>query len=68
MSQLMWWAIFLVPTLVAVVWALWQAYPARPGDTFRSVAAHRRFVEALSRTQRSVHQQRDRQDHHPDRR
>ena len=62
MSQLMWWAIFLVPTLVAVVWALWQAYPAR------SVAAHRRFVEALSRTQRSVHQQRDRQDHHPDRR
>lgn len=48
MSELLWWAIFLVPTLLAVAWALWRSGPS--GDTFHSVAAHRRFVEALSRT------------------
>lgn len=53
MSQLLWWAIFVVPTLVALVWALWQAHPADPGDAFHSMAAHRRFVRALSQQRRA---------------
>ncbi|HEX5497074.1 MAG TPA: hypothetical protein VFX70_21130 [Mycobacteriales bacterium] len=50
MSQLLWWAIFLVPTAIAVVSVVWRSHPAPPGDTFHSVAAHHRFVDALSRT------------------
>jgi hypothetical protein len=52
MSQLVWWAIFLVPTLVAMAWAAQRA-ESGPGDAFDSVAAHNRFVEALSRGERS---------------
>lgn len=49
MTQLLWWAIFLVPTLVAMAWAVWRARPASRTDTFHSMAAHHRFVEALSK-------------------
>ena len=52
MWQLMWWTIFLVPTLAAVVWALWRRYPPGTRDAFDSIARHRRFVEALSQTER----------------
>lgn len=52
MSHLMWWAIFLVPTLIAIAWAVWRTNPG-PGDAFDSVAAHHRFVEALSRSERA---------------
>lgn len=52
MSQLMWWAIFLVPTLTAMAWVLWRSnQSSSPADTFDSVEAHHRFVEALSRTE-----------------
>lgn len=51
MSEMLWWAIFVLPTLTAVAWALWPARAARPGNTFRSVAAHRRFVQALSQNE-----------------
>ncbi|HEY9390899.1 MAG TPA: hypothetical protein VIR27_14185 [Mycobacteriales bacterium] len=52
MWQLTWWAIFLIPTLTAVVWALWRKYPGVSRDGFDSVARHRRFVRALSRAAR----------------
>ncbi|MCZ3385911.1 MAG: hypothetical protein LH630_02855 [Actinomycetia bacterium] len=43
-----WWLIPIVATLLAVVWVSWRARPRRPVDPHQSLAAHRRFTEALS--------------------
>lgn len=43
-----WWLIPIVATLLAVVWVTWRARPRRPVDPHHSLAAHRRFTEALS--------------------
>ena len=43
-----WWLIPIVATLLAVVWVSWRARPRRPVDPHESLAAHRRFTEALS--------------------
>jgi hypothetical protein len=43
-----WWLIPIVATFLAVVWVTWRARPRRPVDPHDSLAAHRRFTEALS--------------------
>ncbi len=43
-----WWLIPIVATLLAVMWVSWRARPRRPVDPHHSLAAHRRFTEALS--------------------
>lgn len=48
MEAMAWWLIPIVATLLAVVWVTWRARPRRPVDPHHSLAAHRRFTEALS--------------------
>jgi hypothetical protein len=43
-----WWLIPIVATLLAVAWVTWRARPPRRADAHESLAAHRRFTEALS--------------------
>lgn len=43
-----WWLIPIVATLLAVVWVTWRGRPRRRVDPHDSLAAHRRFTEALS--------------------
>ena len=43
-----WRLIPIVATLLAVVWVTWRARPRRRVDPHESLAAHRRFTEALS--------------------
>jgi hypothetical protein len=48
MEAMAWWLIPIVATLLAVAWVTWRARPRRPADPHQSLAAHRRFTEALS--------------------
>ena len=48
MEAMAWWLIPIVATLLAVVWVSWRARPRRRVDPHDSLAAHRRFTEALS--------------------
>ncbi len=48
MEAMAWWLIPIVATLLAVIWVTWRARPRRPVDPHHSLAAHRRFTEALS--------------------
>jgi hypothetical protein len=48
MEAMAWWLIPIVATLLAVAWVTWRARPRRPADAHESLAAHRRFTEALS--------------------
>jgi len=50
-QALAWWLIPIVATLLAVVWVTWANRPRRPADAHDSLAAHRRFTEALARTE-----------------
>jgi hypothetical protein len=43
-----WWLIPITATLLAVAWVTWTARPKRPADPHSTLAAHRRFTEALS--------------------
>lgn len=43
-----WWLIPIVATLLAVVWVTWRARPRRPADPHQTLAAHKRFTEALT--------------------
>jgi hypothetical protein len=43
-----WWLIPIVATLSAIAWVTWRARPRRPADPHDSLAAHRRFTEAMS--------------------
>jgi hypothetical protein len=48
MEAMAWWLIPIVATLLAVAWVTWRARPPRRADAHESLAAHRRFTEALS--------------------
>jgi hypothetical protein len=43
-----WWLIPITATLLAVLWVTWSARPRKPADPHQTLAAHRRFTEALS--------------------
>ena len=43
-----WWLIPIVATLLAVAWVTWTARPRRPADPHETLAAHKRFTEALT--------------------
>jgi hypothetical protein len=43
-----WWLIPITATLLAVAWVTWRARPKPPADPHETLAAHRRFTEALS--------------------
>jgi hypothetical protein len=45
-SVVVWWAIPLVATVLAVVWLSWRGRP-RPGDPHETVEQRRRFNEAM---------------------
>ncbi len=47
-AALAWWLIPIIATLFAVAWVTWRARPRRPADPHESLAAHRRFTEAMS--------------------
>lgn len=51
MSAIAWWAIPLVATLLAIVWASWSAR-SRPRSLHDSSQNYERFQAALSRTYR----------------
>jgi len=42
-----WWLIPIVATLLAVAWVTWRARPRRPADPHQTLAAHKRFTDAL---------------------
>ena len=48
MQAMAWWLIPISATLLAVAWVTWSARPKRPADPHHTLAAHRRFTEALS--------------------
>ena len=48
MQAMAWWLIPITATLLAVAWVTWSARPRRPADPHETLAAHRRFTEALS--------------------
>jgi hypothetical protein len=49
MQAMAWWAIPLIATALAVLWAVFAARPKGPADAEQTVAAHQAFREALSR-------------------
>jgi hypothetical protein len=48
MEAMAWWLIPITATLLAVVWVSWNSRPRRPADPHDTLAAHRRFTEALT--------------------
>ena len=44
------WLVPITATLLAIAWVTWSARPRRPADPHDTLAAHRRFTEALSPT------------------
>lgn len=48
MQAMAWWLIPIVATLLAVAWVTWTARPRRPADPHETLAAHKRFTEALT--------------------
>ena len=47
MQALAWWAIPIIATSVAIVWAIFAARPKGPADAHRTVAEHLEFRSAL---------------------
>lgn len=45
---MLWWLIPITATLLAVAWVTWNGRPRRPADPHHTLAAHRRFTEALA--------------------
>lgn len=56
MQAMVWWLIPITATLLAVAWVAWRARPKRPADPHETLAAHRRFTEALTPTERAAHE------------
>ena len=48
MEAMAWWLIPITATLLAVAWVTWNGRPRRPADPHDTLAAHRRFTEALA--------------------
>ena len=51
MQAVAWWLIPITATLLAVVWVTWINRPRKPADAHDSLAEHRRFTDALERTE-----------------
>lgn len=51
MEALAWWLIPITATLIAVAWVSWRGRPRRPADPHDTLAAHRRFTDALQRSE-----------------
>lgn len=51
MGPLVWLLIPIGATVLAIVWVTWTNRPRRPADAHDSLAAHRRFTEALQRSE-----------------
>ncbi|HEX5016335.1 MAG TPA: hypothetical protein VFX15_01980 [Actinomycetes bacterium] len=47
MQAMAWWLIPITATLLAVAWVTWTARPRKPADPHHTLAAHRRFTQAL---------------------
>jgi hypothetical protein len=47
MQALAWWAIPIIATTVAIIWAIFAARPKGPADAHRTVAEHLAFRSAL---------------------
>ena len=47
MQALAWWAIPIIATSIAIVWAIFAARPKGPADAHRTVAEHLEFRSAL---------------------
>lgn len=45
---MLWWLIPITATLLAVAWVSWNGRARRPADPHETLAAHRRFTEALA--------------------
>lgn len=48
MDAMLWWLIPITATLLAVAWVSWNGRTRRPADPHDTLAAHRRFTEALA--------------------
>lgn len=48
MEAMLWWLIPITATLLAVAWVAWAGRTRRPADPHQTLAAHRRFTEALA--------------------
>lgn len=48
MDAMLWWLIPITATLLAVAWVSWNGRARRPADPHETLAAHRRFTEALA--------------------
>lgn len=48
MDAMAWWLIPITATLLAVAWVSWNGRTRRPADPHETLAAHRRFTEALA--------------------
>ena len=53
MSVLVWLLPIVAATVLAAGWTAWAARPRKPLKMKDSMAAHRRFVDALARTRES---------------
>jgi len=53
MSVLVWLLPIVAATVLAAGWTAWAARPRKPLKMKDSMAAHRRFVDALARTRDS---------------
>jgi hypothetical protein len=51
MSALAWWLIPITATLLAIVWVTWINRPRKPADPHDTLAEHRRFRDALERSE-----------------
>jgi len=53
MSVLVWLLPIVAATVLAALWTAWVARPRKPLKMKESMAAHRKFVDALARTRDS---------------
>ena len=56
---MLWWLIPITATLLAVAWVTWNGRTRRPADPHDTLAAHRRFTEALAAPVASADQPQD---------
>lgn len=53
MAAVAWWLIPITATLLAIVWVTWINRPRKPADAHDTLAEHRRFKDALERSEAS---------------
>jgi hypothetical protein len=47
-DAMLWWLIPITATLLAVAWVSWNGRTRRPADPHDTLAAHKRFTDALA--------------------